>query len=245
MKINRRKFCECGCGQRVKKRFVSGHNSCMRTGEKHHFYGRHFSKEIVEKRNEAIREAWKDPIHKRNKVNALKKVWAESPDRKRANSDRMKGENNPSKRPEIRKIISKNMKNRVISESTRNKISDTVKKLWENETYRDRHCGKNHPQWVGGLSEYPNEWNDKLKSIIRQRDNHRCWLCRDMQEGQNYRLDVHHIDYNKKNCHPDNLVSLCKRCHRKTNVSKHARKEMTQAFLNLKKKMQRKPRVFF
>jgi hypothetical protein len=30
-----KKFCECGCGQKVKSRFVSGHNTRLRIGEKH------------------------------------------------------------------------------------------------------------------------------------------------------------------------------------------------------------------
>ena len=44
-------------------------------------------------------------------------------------------------------------------------------------------------------------------------------------------LDVHHIDYDKKNSNHDNLVSLCHSCHMKTNVEKK-RNYWTQGLLN-------------
>lgn len=31
---------------------------------------------------------------------------------------------------------------------------------------------------------------------------------------------VHHIDYNKLNCNPNNLITLCKSCHMKTNFNR-------------------------
>jgi hypothetical protein len=30
-------------------------------------------------------------------------------------------------------------------------------------------------------------------------------------------LHIHHIDYDKKNCNPDNLIALCHSCHMQTN----------------------------
>lgn len=68
--------------------------------------------------------------------------------------------------------------------------------------------------------EYPAEWTEKLRESIRQRDNHICQYCgmteeehRDIYERK---LDVHHIDYIKKNCDPKNLISLCFQCHKRT-----------------------------
>ena len=37
------------------------------------------------------------------------------------------------------------------------------------------------------------------------------------RKGKYRALNVHHIDYNKLNCMPNNLLSLCDKCHRKTN----------------------------
>jgi len=82
--------------------------------------------------------------------------------------------------------------------------------------------GKEAPNWKNGLSRepYPLEWRETLKRSIRQRDNHRCQLC-GMPECENIRkLDVHHIDYDKKNLNPNNLISLCNKCHTKTNYNR-------------------------
>ena len=43
------------------------------------------------------------------------------------------------------------------------------------------------------------------------------------------KLDVHHIDYDKKNNDPKNLISLCRKCHMKTNKN---RKYWTKYFQN-------------
>jgi len=34
------------------------------------------------------------------------------------------------------------------------------------------------------------------------------------------KLDIHHIDYNKKNNADNNLIPLCKHCHAKTNFKR-------------------------
>jgi len=71
--------------------------------------------------------------------------------------------------------------------------------------------------WQGGKSFelYTTDWTRTLKRSIRERDQYICRLC---GIEQNDRLhDVHHIDYDKKNCNPKNLITLCLKCHRKTN----------------------------
>ena len=63
------------------------------------------------------------------------------------------------------------------------------------------------------LSEYGIKFNNKLKEQIRKRDNYECQKC-----GMNQKehlivygqiLTIHHIDYDKKNCKEDNLITLC------------------------------------
>lgn len=73
--------------------------------------------------------------------------------------------------------------------------------------------GEKNPAWQGGKSfeEYGQEWNDTLKENIRKRYKYKCQIC-----GQFSRI-VHHIDYNKKNNNPNNLITLCLNCHLKTN----------------------------
>lgn len=84
--------------------------------------------------------------------------------------------------------------------------------LWQAENRR----GKNNPHWQGGTSfePYPPEFNDILKRKIRRRDNHTCAIS-----GEPGR-DVHHIDYDKTNCLPRNLITLCASCHGKTNTNR-------------------------
>ena len=85
--------------------------------------------------------------------------------------------------------------------------------------------GKSNHSWQGGISynPYPEEWTDVLKESIRMRDKYVCQLCEiheDELQGRFKHLSVHHIDYNKENCNPDNLITLCKSCHIKTNFNR-------------------------
>jgi len=86
--------------------------------------------------------------------------------------------------------------------------------------------GEDHYNWKGGRSTYgyPKEWNTTFLDSIRQRDSYVCQLCGIHQDelsiGQVKKLDVHHIDYNKDNCDPSNLLSLCRNCHVKTNYNR-------------------------
>jgi hypothetical protein len=74
--------------------------------------------------------------------------------------------------------------------------------------------------WQGGKSfePYSFEWTENLRKLIRQRDNYTCQLCGKTQRQNSRKLCVHHIDYNKKNCNPNNLITLCNICHNKTNI---------------------------
>lgn len=71
--------------------------------------------------------------------------------------------------------------------------------------------------WRGGKSFeiYPVDWRITLKRSIRERDKYQCQLCEEQQGDE--ALSIHHIDYNKQNCNPINLISLCRNCHTKTN----------------------------
>lgn len=88
------------------------------------------------------------------------------------------------------------------------------------------HRGEKNYNWKGGtrLESYSEDWNNTLKESIRQRDNYICQLCgihQDELSGWNKLLDVHHIDYNKKNNNPSNLITLCRSCHVKTNYNRN------------------------
>jgi 5-methylcytosine-specific restriction endonuclease McrA len=80
--------------------------------------------------------------------------------------------------------------------------------------------GPDNPAWKGGKSfePYPTEWTEELKRQIRRRDAFRCFLCGDSPRGR--ALAIHHVDYQKDNLDPSNLVSLCTSCHAKTNFDR-------------------------
>lgn len=94
-----------------------------------------------------------------------------------------------------------------VSEKTRKKLSIL-------------NLGAKSPQWLGGKSfePYTVDWTRTLKISIRERDGYICQIC-GIQQGDKAH-HIHHIDYNKTNCNPQNLITLCSSCHAKTNKNR-------------------------
>mgnify|MGYP001096910889 CR=1 FL=1 len=71
--------------------------------------------------------------------------------------------------------------------------------------------GQKHWNWKGGKSfqVYAEGWTEQLRESIRKRDGNTCQIRGERRKG----LDVHHIDLKKDNHAPQNLVTLCRRCH--------------------------------
>ena len=74
-----------------------------------------------------------------------------------------------------------------------------------------------HARSLGGRGEYGPEWAAELREDILARDGHRCRRC-GTAEGM---LQVHHVDRDKSNTHPSNLLTLCAACH----LAFHGRRE--------------------
>lgn len=74
--------------------------------------------------------------------------------------------------------------------------------------------------WQGGKSfePYTIDWTKTLRESIRERDKYVCQICNIKQSDSIH--SIHHINYDKKNCNPDNLITLCKKCHMKTNFNR-------------------------
>ena len=117
----------------------------------------------------------------------------------------------------------------------RQKISDSHKGKFSGENnpmYGIRRFGELSPNWNNGSSfeEYPQEFNKELKQSILERDN---YTCQDPNcEHKTNILDAHHIDYNKKNNNSDNIITLCRSCHAKTN-GKNKRKFFMKFYQNI------------
>lgn len=85
--------------------------------------------------------------------------------------------------------------------------------------YNNWYKGVNHSAFDPTLDRaYPITWGNALRWAIRARDGYTCQLCGLYARREGKRLCVHHIDYDKHNCDPSNLISLCSPCHGKTNV---------------------------
>lgn len=100
-----------------------------------------------------------------------------------------------------------------------NKYRETYKKNYIPKPPHDQSGEKSH-FWEGGKSfePYTTDWTDTLKRSIRERDHYICGIC-GLSQGEEA-LCVHHIDYDKKNCSPDNLISLHRSCHNKTTFNR-------------------------
>jgi len=149
-----------------------------------------------EKMSEAHKKRWQDPEFRRKVLEGKRKKWAEKEFKKRMMKISKKAHNTP------KYIIA---------------LKKRQKRLWQNPKYRKKHSGENHYMWQGGISfePYPPQFNDYLKEIIKKRDNYTCQKC-----GSTQKLTVHHIDYNKKNNNPINLITLCNSCNVKANYDK-------------------------
>jgi len=140
--------------------------------------------------------------------------------------------------------ISQKLKGRKLSEITKKKIGNNnymkgkfgkdcpmFGKRWKIEdtsNYKGQNGfkkGDKNINWNDGSSFelYGIDWTDDLKDGIRKRDKYICQECgihQDELRGFHKRLDIHHIDYNKKNLNPKNLITLCRSCHIKTNYNR-------------------------
>jgi len=99
--------------------------------------------------------------------------------------------------------------------------------------------GREHGNWQNGISKepYPFEFDRNLKEKIKKRDNYQCQNCGMTEEEHiivyGVGVSIHHIDYNKKNIKEDNLISLCRQCHGRTNFNREYWQEYFEDKLKL------------
>lgn len=180
-------------------------------GEKNPFYGRHHSKKSIKQMSETVKTQYES---------GRKKLFG------KANPMHgMSGEKNPARRPEVRRKLSK-----ILSGSGNGMYGKHHTKEWckrqsefmkKNSPMLDpkiasKFEGELNPNWRGeiGYKPYTREFF-KIAPEIRNRDGYYCQLCHVHQSTLDRKLDVHHIDYDKRHNEPNNLISLCRFCHGK------------------------------
>ena len=187
-------------------------------GVKHPLYGTKRSESVKEKMSNSHKGKKFTEEHKNNiRISMIgKNKGKERPDikgiKRPSHSLFMSSENNPMKTPEMREWFSQNNPMYV-------------------PKYYEKICGENCYNWKGGKSqeEYCVLWYDKdYKESIKIRDNYKC-LNPECSSGEC--LHIHHINYNKKDCSPKNLITVCRSCNTKANYNRKWHKKWYQAIM--------------
>ena len=184
-------------------------------GELNPFYGKHHSKEMIKLMSEAKSgklTRFTDEYHKKFKeLNdpefLIKKYWDESLSLR-----------------EIAKLIGCGLHGVVSAFEYYNIDTRTneegCKMENRNKKISDSKIGENNPNWKGGITTIPFkerygveiiEWK-KITQEIRKRDKFICQFC-----GKYPSVEIHHITpvRIKINNSQENLITLCKSCHKK------------------------------
>lgn len=125
--------------------------------------------------------------------------------------------------------MSQSQKNREVPWRTgkphKPETREKMKAFWTNEKRAEaaqRWEGNGNPGYIHG--EHPRPWPPEfsagLRTSIKKRDGYICQLCYQHLSPRSRMIDIHHIDYNKQNCEPINLITLCRSCHAKTNFNR-------------------------
>ena len=125
-----------------------------------------------------------------------------------------------------KQIMKEKHKGKIISEETIKKQIKTIKEQYKNgrvpwnkglTKFDDNRIvsGEKCGAWQNGKSFeiYPQEFK-QIKKFIYERDNYQCQYPNCVE--RHGRLHAHHIDYDKKNNNPENLITLGTSCHSKT-----------------------------
>ena len=91
--------------------------------------------------------------------------------------------------------------------------------------------GCKNVHWKGGISKEPycQDWTKDLKEFVKERDGYKCmnpdcW-------GKDKTLSVHHVNYNKKVCGPENLITVCRSCNGRANKNRNWHEAWYKAIL--------------
>lgn len=185
-----------------------------------------------EQRSEQTKQQWEDseframmselmasPEYKMMQSEQMKRRW-QNPEFRGIMSERDRQMSKQAEQqwqdPEFRAMMSEMSKQLWQDPEYRTIQSEKTKQQWQNPERKAMMMGENNPNWQGGVSfePYSPEFNETLKREIRERDNHTCAISG--EPGRH----VHHINYDKTDNRPENLITLSTNCHTKTNFNR-------------------------
>ncbi len=157
---------------------------------------------------------WKGiPEYIHNHHTKGKKLRSRTKEERQKMSISLKGQKRTEKQKENYSKSKKGVKRKPFTEKHRQNLSISL--MGDKNPMYGR-TKELSPQWLGGSSflPYPPEFNKEKKQFIKNRDLNICQTPNCMNTEN---LCIHHIDYDKKNNNPENLITLCNNCHAKTN----------------------------
>lgn len=164
----------------------------QRVGEKHPMWGKKRTEESKRKTSESLKKnppmlGKKHTDETKNKLRVARSKQVFTEETRRKLSVASTGRKYPPR-----------------TQEAKNKMRDAKLGIYE---------GEGNPNWRGGIGKlpYPYQWKKTLKRSIRERDNYTCQICGCFGKY------IHHIDYDKDNIDPDNLITLCLKDHGRTN----------------------------
>lgn len=219
--------CKCGCNGQIEIKeyhkwygiplYINGHNKNR--------LGCNLSEESKQRIGEASANR-KHTWESKQKTSLANKGKNKSEEHKYKIAEANKGKKHTNETKQILREKNQNYNNPMYgkkspfygkqhSEETKQIMSE-LKKGKNNPMYDIHRFGEYSPNWSGGKSfePYGIEFNKELKDFIKNRDFNICQTPNCMNTEN---LDCHHIDYNKQNNNIENLITLCKSCHTKTN----------------------------
>jgi hypothetical protein len=171
------------------------------------------SEETRRKMSAALTVRWSDPEERRKFGEAQRLRYQERPEYRKKVGDSHRGEKSP--------LFGKHL-----PEETKRKL-------------RIANGGNNAYQWKGGISfePYCPKFNDEFKERVRAFFGRRCMMpgCGYVWQLGEKKLDVHHVNFNKKTCCDNSVplfVTLCQQCHGKTQTKREYWREFFTQIIN-------------